>query len=168
MENVSQNKKFQINGEVESSPNMYILHVDGSADVPFPFTEGDNVSLSKCQNDLTKYVQDNNIVITNKDRYNFFDKVGLITEEENDKMYEMRTYDLSRDNIISFDGFCKYVEGAGKVVEYNKKNDPLKDYRHEIKRHQLFFHEIFGNNYRMFGLEGQFDIDNINKSDVAK
>lgn len=168
MEDISQNKKFQIEGEVESSPNMYILHVDGSADVPFPFTENDNVSLSKSQGDLSKYVKDNNITVKNKDRFNFFDKVELITEEDlTDKLYEMQIFNLKREPIISFDGFCKAFEDVSKVITYKKDSDPIKNYRHEIERHQLFFHEIFGNNYRMFGLEKDFDFNKLHEPNIG-
>jgi hypothetical protein len=31
---------------------------------------------------------------------------------------------------------------------------------HKPKREEMFSHPIFGNNYRLFGLEGPFDIDN--------
>ena len=168
MENIAQESKFKINGNVDVSDNMYVItYTDDTSPVPFPFDDN-NESKVKAQRDLIEFVKNNNITVTNKNKYDFFNKIELITEKDLvDKIYEMEIYNLKREPLISFDSFCKAYEKIGEPVKYSKSEDPIKNYRHDIKRHQVFFHEIFGNNYRMFGLEDKFNYDNINKSDVG-
>ena len=76
----------------------------------------------------------------------------------------MRIDDVKeRDIIKSFDELSKYYE---KVTETKPagKNGQMGKYTkalfHKPKREEMFSHPIFGNNYRLFGLEGPFDIDN--------
>lgn len=77
-------------------------------------------------------------------------------------LLEMRTGDLhDRKILTSFDEFTKWYQKVSEDIKFDKKSDPNRFYTHNAKRHEMFKHEIFGNNYRMFGLEDKFDIDNI-------
>lgn len=153
---------FKLSGTLEYLDNMYVLHVDGGADVPFPFT--DQVTQVDASVKVSEYVEDNNINVINKDEFSFLVKVEPVNEEDDSplyKVYEMSSYDIKDRKILtSFKDFTSAYEKASELIKYDKKNDPMKDYKHDIKRHELFMHEIFGNNYRMFGLEDKFDIDN--------
>jgi len=75
---------------------------------------------------------------------------------------EMNQHDIKdRQIITSLDGFSKSWDQASKQLGYKPDTDPIKFHRHDIKRNKVFMHEIFGNNYRMFGLEDKFDIDDM-------
>lgn len=75
----------------------------------------------------------------------------------------MRIDDVKeRDVIKSFDEFSKYYDKVTKIEKVGD-NGKMGKYTnalfHTPKREKLFMHPIFGNNYRMFGLEGPFDIN---------
>lgn len=67
-----------------------------------------------------------------------------------------------RDIITSFEKFSNYYDKVTEIVPANGelKSKYTKMLFHKPKREELFMHPIFGNNYRMFGLEGPFDINN--------
>jgi hypothetical protein len=76
----------------------------------------------------------------------------------------MRIDDIkSRDVIKSFEEFSKCYEKVTEVIPVGKDGGMgkyTKTLFHKPKREELFSHPIFGNNYRMFRMEGPFDIDN--------
>jgi hypothetical protein len=154
---------FKNTAVIDVLDNMYVLRVDNAGDVPFPFK--DDITQADAMQSIQDYIKDNSIDVTNKDQFEFLNKVQAVNEEQEDyvkMVYEMSTYDLkTRNALTSFEDFSKVFDNVSKVIKFDKNNDPIAKHKLKAKRHELFMHEIFGNNYRMFGLEGPFDINDI-------
>jgi len=76
-------------------------------------------------------------------------------------LMEMDQHDIKQRDVVDVKDFIKSYEKVTDVKPYDKKTDPIRFHRHNMKRDPLFKHEIFGNNYRMFGLEKPFDINEL-------
>lgn len=78
-----------------------------------------------------------------------------------DVLLEMRVFDLKERKIKDTNDIKNAYKNASKSVNLDSKTDPMKPYKRMIKREDAFKHVVFGNNYRMFGIEKPFDIDEL-------
>ena len=93
-----------------------------------------------------------------------FSKLDPMRPQENnyiEVLLEMSQHDLRERDIKDVSDVKNACDNVTKAIPFNKKTDPIRFYKHEMKREDAFKHPVFGNNYRMFGLEKPFDVNEL-------
>lgn len=150
---IAQNLDNSIKANVKQNTNNGLYTI-------YDYTSNSEIIKDLTKSELDVYLNKNDIKIMNKS-----DNTTLTLNESTDYfslINESSMFDLKdRKVITSFDEFNKINDKISKIIKYDKNTDPIKKHKHNIRRHELFMHEVFGNNYRMFGLEKEFDINDM-------